>query len=372
MREDHHVEPLEHSRRLDFLIGNSDVRHTKSFEGVAHPPLILRRNPRVHDRDARQRDRVRFHCGFSRRNRTKSKCRKSGANRRCVGHEERAGGVAGAADREGGVGNANARAGNFPWQNRRAPVTKMRHDQRGTGTGYHARHHRVGRQHPHRLREHCGICDLERGDVPQQIHRPAGIVVRLWITRLEALQRQHRARELRVRLVETHDPVADFNLHGILARLERERLRGFVHFGALRTEQIHHFGRFCRTPLSAWHHERVRRRPNTASDRALSLGDGVLQISLAIVGDVAQCDEHTGLLVVHVAADAPFHTVDRRIGAIPLHRCGGGWKRDTVDAIGAARRVRLIEAADGVVQVGNRQAVVRRPAIVELIREHTR
>ena len=319
MRIDHDVELLEHAGCANLLLGDRRERHAESIECVPHPPFVLRRDPRVHDRDARQRERVRRDTGVGAGDCRKAQRRDACTNRRCIGDEKGTGRVAGAVQRERAVGDANTCASHLPRHNRRAPVAEMRDDQRGTRAGQRARDVRVGGQHAHRLHEHRGIGDLECGDMTQQVHRPAGIVVRLRITGLEALQRQHRARELRVRLVESHDPVARLDSHGVLPCTERERRRCLVHFRALRAEQVHHVGRFCGMALPARHHERIRCRPQSARDRALGLRDGVLEIFLAVVRHMTQCDQYARLLVVDVAANAPANTVHRRVGPVPLY-----------------------------------------------------
>ena len=369
---DDHIEPIEHARVADLLFGNRGVRHAQTIEGVAHPALILRRNPRVHDRDARQRDGVRGDADVGSRRGIQPQRRNAGANGRRIGEQEGAGGIRRGTDRERAVGDAHACASDLPRQHRRAPVAEVRDDQRAARSSDATHDHGIDGEQPHRFRQHGGVGDLERRHVPQQVHRPAGVVVWLRVGWLEALQRQHGARELRVRLIQTHDPVAAGDDHGVMSTGQRERGGRLVDLGALRAEQVHHLRGLGGAALTAWHDERIRRGAQSARDGTFGFGDGILEILLTIVRHVPQRDQDSRLLIIHVAANAPTNAVDGWIGPVPLHRRRGGRQLHVVLAVGAARRVRLVEAADRIVQVRDRQAVVGRPAIVELVREHAR
>src|SRR5688500_14286873 len=90
-----------------------------------------------------------------------------------------------------------------------------------------------------------------------------------------------------------------------------------------------------------------------------------------MIGYVSQRDERSGLLVVDVAANAPFDAVDRRIRAIPSPLRAGRWQSDGV-TVRAARRIGLVESADRVMKIGDcEKSVVWRPPVVKAVSPHT-
>ena len=213
VRIHHHVELVEQTGSLDLLFRDTGERHAQSIERVTHPAFVLRRRPRMHDRDARQCDRMRGDRDLGCCDDVHAKrCRRCAHGRR-IGHDKGAGRIRSPADRECGVGNAHTCTGDFPRKDRRAPVTEMRNDERTTGAGDSTGDARIGRHHLHWATKDRTVGDLERRHMPQQIHCPAGVVIRLRIARFEALQSKHRARKLCVRLIQAHDPVARFDLH---------------------------------------------------------------------------------------------------------------------------------------------------------------
>ena len=85
-------------------------------------------------------------------------------------------------------------------------------------------------------------------------------------------------------------------------------------------EIIDEVRRLGRMSLVAWDDERIWCRRLTPFDHANCFQAEVLHERVAIVRDVLQRNEHARLLIVDVAADAPLHSIHRRIGAKPLLR----------------------------------------------------
>ena len=115
-------------------------------------------------------------------------------------------------------------------------------------------------------------------------------------------------------------------------------------------EEIDEVGSLGNVTLASRDDERIRCGGFSSLDHPLSFCNVVLEKRLLVIRHILECDQRAGLLIVDVATDAPFHSVDGRIRAIPCARCCICLETHGV-TVGAARRVRLVEAADRVVKV---------------------
>src|SRR5687767_10530247 len=104
MRQHDDVEPVERTGPPEQLVGYVRVRHTHPVERVAHPTLVLRLDPRVHERYARQRDRALTRLYRAHRYGVQPERLHSGARAIFTPiYYERASGIGDAVDRERGV-----------------------------------------------------------------------------------------------------------------------------------------------------------------------------------------------------------------------------------------------------------------------------
>ena len=212
--------------------------------------------------------------------------------------------------------------------------------------------------------QHGSVADRSQRHVANVLERPPCVVVRARIVGTVVLFAEVALRELSVRLIETHHIVAGRD--GRTARLERAI--GALHLDALQPEQVHEIGGLNGSRLIRGDDERIRPiLPPAVFDSAHALAIELIEIAMPVAGHVIQRDEQRRLLIVDVVADAPAYAVDRRVRPEPFDR------RLTVGqlhgmAFGATGGVRLVEAADRVVAVRHPEHVVRRPAVVEIVR----
>src|SRR6267378_1721172 len=89
-------------------------------------------------------------------------------------------------------------------------------------------------------------------------------------------------------------------------------------------------------------------------DGAFALQVKIVEKFLAVGGEVVHAEENGALLHVDIVAGGPFHFGERRIGTVPLAAGVGRAKRADA-SIGATVAKGFVEAADGVVIVGDGQ-----------------
>ena len=226
---------------------------------------------------------------------------------------------------------------------------------------------RCGDVRSHLLHRHVEQGLIAHGrhvQVPHQWERPAGVVVRRGIRRREVLEGEIHVRDRAIWLVAADDVITRFDLH--LARAERARRD--VELEALAAQVIDSFGGVFFGVLRRRNHPAEDRAGRPPRDRALVLEPIVLEVRLLVLRDVVEGKENRRLLDVGVVAGAPLDVRQRRIGPEPL----AARRRDRWTHLVVVRTValHLIEAADGVVRVGDEEQVVRHPAVVEAVCPH--
>ena len=101
-------------------------------------------------------------------------------------------------------------------------------------------------------------------------------------------------------------------------------------------------------------------------DRADALEVVIPQELFLVRRDVVHCDEDGALLQIHVVADGPHHLAERRVRSMPFTL--------NVGAQNASRRVAgslgFVEPPNGVVRLRDREHIVGRPSVVEVMRVH--
>ncbi len=138
-----------------------------------------------------------------------------------------------------------------------------------------------------------------------------------------------------------------------------------MHLEPLPPQLVDRVGRVGLAILACRNDPAVRRAALPLLDGALVLQPVVLEIQLAVPGDVTQREERGRLLDVDVVARAPVDRRQRRIRPEPLAARRGGGRRHHV-WIGPVA-LDLVEAADRVVAVRDEEHVVRHPAVIEAV-----
>ena len=365
VREDDHVVMRAQVAVAQLDVAEVRVRHAEVVERGPHPPFVLGIRPRVHVPDARDVEVVRLHRRRARHGpRRQSQVLQRRLQLRAirVGDDEGACAELVAGEREVLFRRQHLHVGMLEAERHRRVVARVIDDDHRARSLDAARRLHVGGDKRHGLRLHALVRHGHQLDVPHQLHRPAGVVVRPRVAGRVVLQAEVHVRHGPVWLVSPNDVIAGGHVHA--AGLEGGCRAGDLQ--ALAPQRVHHVGHLGLAPLGGRNHPRVRRLVLAPVHGALVLDPVVLEERVAVPRHVVQRDEQRRLLDVRVVARAPLDRRQRRVRPVPLAARGRRAEAEVLDDVGAVA-LDFVEAADGVLGVGDEEHVVRHPAVVEAV-----
>ncbi len=139
-----------------------------------------------------------------------------------------------------------------------------------------------------------------------------------------------------------------------------------MNFHALKLEKSEEIGLFGRTRIVSGKNPGGGAFGAGFRDGALALQIKIVEKLLAVGGEIVHAEENGALLHVDIVAGGPFHSRERRIGAIPL-ATGVGRTKQADAGIGAAIAESFVEATDGVVIVSDGEKIVGSPSVVKAV-----
>ncbi len=208
------------------------------------------------------------------------------------------------------------------------------------------------------------VLDFADGDVAHEGHGPAGVVVGEGVGGGIVLEGEVHVDEGAVGLVGADDVVAGGD--GDVA--EGGGGGGELDFDALAAEVVDHVGGVGAVSFAAGDDPAVDGAIGALGDGVLVLHPVIFEVELMLGRDLVEGDEDGVFLDVGVVARAPLDGGQGRVGAEPLAAGGGGGQGEVVVDVGAVG-LDFVEAAEGVVGLGDPEEIVGDPAIVEAIGE---